>query len=280
MIDAQTNTLYLSPLLKEFYPRFWKNFKIALEEANVQPRFLEGTKDVWCVDFMPIQIGSNRFIQFVYDPLYLKKQSLRKYVSNPNLVTNKLGIDSQITSSDIVLDGGNVVRYNGICIMTTRIFIDNPNYSEAELIRALTELLELDQLIVIPEQPDDPTGHSDGMVRFLDRQTVLINDYSKDADPNFQKELHGCLREANLELVTIPTSMYDNRSCDDATGDYINFIQMDGVVFLPVFNRRHDNEVIRRFEGLFPKSSVIPVESSQLSKDGGVLNCVSWNICL
>ena len=73
-------------------------------------------------------------------------------------------------------------------------------------------MLNVDEMIIIPEQPDDWTGHADGMVRFVDNNTVVINDYSKETDRSFVDELYGVLQAANLKITEIPTSMYDNNT--------------------------------------------------------------------
>ena len=48
------------------------------------------------------------------------------------------------------------------------------------MIDSLTELFEVDKIIFIPTDEDDIFGHADGMVRFIDDDTVLINNYSKE----------------------------------------------------------------------------------------------------
>ena len=52
----------------------------------------------------------------------------------------------------------------------------------------LRDELRVAELIVIPKEPYDEIGHADGMVRFLDAKTVLVNDYS-EVDPDFGQRL-------------------------------------------------------------------------------------------
>lgn len=37
-------------------------------------------------------------------------------------------------------------------------------------------------------------------------------------------------------------------------------------------------QVLKQFEGLFPGKVVATVNSNELALDGGILNCISWNI--
>lgn len=276
IVDKETNHLYLSDRLESDYPNFFKNFKKALDDNGIQPDYLSETKDVWCVDFMPIQISENKFVQFKFDPTYLKKKKWQKAKSAPSLICTEIDLSPAVT--DIIADGGNVARSKNKVIMTTRVIEENPQYSVKQLTDKITELLDIDQLILIPTQPDDFTGHSDGMVRFLDEHTILLNDYSKESDQDFVRALQAALHNTGLDIIEIPTTIFDNPDVEDATGDYINYLQMDGIIFLPTFKRKEDDQVIKQFEDLFQGTTIVPVESNQLSKNGGILNCISWNI--
>lgn len=63
-----------------------------------------------------------------------------------------------------------------------------------------------------------------------------------------------------------------------ANGVYINFLQMKGKIFFPVFGLKEDEEAIKLISSYFPKSKIYPIDSNEIAKDGGVLNCISWNI--
>ena len=65
---------------------------------------------------------------------------------------------------------------------------------------------------------------------------------------------------------------------NSAEGVYINFLQVRGVVFVPVYDRPQDNEATTLLNRMFPGSQIVPVSSKELATGGGGLNCVSWNI--
>ena len=108
--------------------------------------------------------------------------------------------------------------------------------------------------------------------------TQYKSDFTDEPNRKFVLNLKIMLQNARLKVIDIPTSIYENEDIDDATGDYMNFLQMHGLIFLPVFNRKEDDHVIKQFEELFPDSIIIPVLSNDLSKEGGIINCVTWNI--
>ena len=70
--DKQTNFLYLADTLQKKYSNFFKQFEKVLNVCNINFQLLPHTKDVWAVDYMPIQIGKDAFVQFVYNPDYLR----------------------------------------------------------------------------------------------------------------------------------------------------------------------------------------------------------------
>lgn len=276
--DEKTNFLYLADTLPKLFPEFWKQFELALKEQKINFDFLPGTNDVWCRDYMPVQTNAKRFVQFVYQPGYLQTIEYKPTISNPDEICRKVGIKT--IHSEIKLDGGNVIKSEKQAIVTDKIFSENPQIERKQLIVQIQELLEVERLHVIPKQPFDFTGHADGMVRFLDEETLLLNDFGFEKDW-FQKRLKGKLNQTGLKIekfVYSPMLSLSKEDKDTAEGTYINFLQIGKVIFLPVFNKTEDEIALKQTQNYFPGCTVIPVFSNELAKKGGVLNCISWNI--
>jgi len=274
--DAQTNFLYLADTLPKMYPEFYNRLEKDLKNQKVDFDFLPSTKDVWAVDYMPIQVG-DRFIQFKYDPVYLKPKKHHKTISDVDGICSVLGIETK--KSNIVLDGGNLVRSKNQAFLTNRIFVDNPAWDRKKLIFQLKELLELDRLFLIPEQPGDYTGHADGMVRFIDEYTILANDFSRE-QKEFYESFEIALQNTDLKVIQLPYNVYENPNDNYANGDYINYLQMRQGIFVPTFGLPEDEKAIQITKSCFPGQNIIPIESNNLAKNGGILNCISWNITI
>src|SRR5690606_24197938 len=120
-------------------------------------------------------------------------------------------------------------------------------------------------------------GHADGMIRFLDEDTVIINDYKREKE-EFYRAFEIAIHNSGLDYIRIPYNVYDNRSNKQANGDYINYLQMENSIIIPVFNIKEDQEVIKQFEQMFVGQKIRIVDSTPIADDGGVLNCVTWNI--
>lgn len=274
--DGQTNLLYLPDTLSKKYPAFYERFNSLLQENRIKAQFLINTKDVWAVDYMPIQITPGRFVQFQYSPPYLTSTiKWSKTISNVDTICKGLGIVP--IKSKIILDGGNVVRTKNKVIITERVFIDNPSYNRKKLISELYELLEVEQIFFIPQQPKDFTGHADGMVRFLDEDTIIVNDYENE-NGDFYRAFENAIHNMGLDLFRIPYFVDNNKSDDNANGCYINYLEMENLVVLPVFGIKEDDKVFAQFDQMFAGTKVVTLESNEIASDGGILNCITWNI--
>lgn len=273
--DSQTNFLYLADTLPKKYPCFYKRFKKVLTNCNINFSLLPNTKDVWAVDYMPIQADLNKFVRFAYDPSYLQTKKLLKTISDVDTICNKIGLETLKTN--IILDGGNVTRWTNKVIMTDRVFKDNPTYERKQLIKELYELLEVEKLYFVPEQPGDFTGHSDGMVRFINEITVVINDYSQEKEW-FHRAFEIAIHNTGLDYIKIPYNVYNNKSNDQANGDYINYLQMENTVIVPTFGIKEDDLAVRQIETVFAGQTIATIDSNEIANDGGILNCITWNI--
>lgn len=271
--DNKTNFVYFSALLPQRYPKFFQELEAVLREKRIEYGLLPHTKDIWCRDYMPVQTPKGDFVQFNYDPRYLKPKRYWRRRTNAAKTCRAIGIRSLL--SDIRLDGGNVVMSRTKAILTDRIFHENTHYLKDKLIKELKRLLKVRQVIIIPECLDDLFGHADGMVRFLSEDTVLVNDYSHE--PAFQKNLYRSLKGAKLDLKPIPYNPYCNKGELNATGIYINYLQVCRTILCPIYGMKEDalaHEVFLKYFG----ANVIPIRANAIAKKGGVLNCVSWNI--
>lgn len=144
--------------------------------------------------------------------------------------------------------------------MTTKIFFENRGFSELQLIEELKNILEINEIIFVPIEKDDWLGPADGMARFLDSETVLINEFDRN-DPNNFIDFLSALNNAKLNWKTIPNTSPFNLDPVDASGLYLNYLELENHLFLPIFEQRTDQQAIDIVEELFPgKKSSLSVE--------------------
>jgi len=99
--------------------------------------------------------------------------------------------------------------------------------------------------VVIPKEPFDDIGHSDGMVRFIDEKTLLVNEYLGEGRA-FGKRLHNRLRRKGFELILFPYNPTDEQGTDPgippAVGVYINFLHVGNLIVCPIFGNRRGRQ--------------------------------------
>lgn len=117
--DSQTNFLYLSEKLKE-RKSFSGEPGCVLQKHQVAHDYLPSTKDIWAVDYMPIQVDNNKFIRFTYQPDYLNFKKYQSIITDADPVCDQIKI--QVIKSNINLDGGNVIKGKEWVILTNKIF--------------------------------------------------------------------------------------------------------------------------------------------------------------
>lgn len=277
--DFQTNFVYFSGLLPHRHAQIFKDITALLKIRNLKFGILPHTHDIWCRDYMPVQVSKNKFLQFRYEPSYLKAKKWRATITDPIKICRAIGVKPKI--SEIVVDGGNVVRFGIKAIMTERIYSENCGYPEEVLVDILKELLKVNELIIIPEEPGDPFGHADGCVRFIDEKNVIINEPQKD-NQKFNRSLRRILKNHRLSFHEVPYFIdNDPKNKDSVVGNYINYLEVGNLVVVPAYNG-YDVENTKAFKAIKrvfgPRKVVESIESTAIAKQGGVLNCVSWGI--
>ena len=273
-------TVYLSALLKERYPDTCGRLTALLEEYGIPCRFLQGTRDIWCRDYMPVQTASGKLVQFRYEPSYLKgKPEWEASRTDPAEVCRANGITPDRTS-DINLDGGNVLLCGDRAVISDRIFTENPNRDRQQLLAELAGLLEA-EIIVIPAQKTDMTGHADGMVRFINRDTLIGNDRAMEYK-YWAQGIDAVLQRYRMHYEDVPFfyDYKDPKHPHHAIGIYVNYLQVGNLLVLPVFNvpGNKDAEALARIRALFPARTVVPFNCNDIALEGGLLNCITWTL--
>lgn len=276
--DRESNFVYFSDLLETKCPLVFKQLIQRFEQLEIKYGILPKTRDLWVVDFMPIQVRQDYYLQYKYDPDYLRPKKYQNTKTDPKKVCDEIDLKTNVVS--IVLDGGNVVKYKNKVILTTKVFKENPDYPEHDLITEIKNQLQVEQVIIIPQEPNDFVGHSDGMVRFIDEDTVLVNQYPKNKTyEDFAYSLRWSLRNAGLRTIDFPYNSWENKDKFDATGCYINFLEIGKYIFYPIYAVPSDQLALLKLMNAFDDERVfVEIDCRELAKLGGVLNCATWNV--
>lgn len=277
--DPQTNKIFISALLEKKFQKFHNDLTSIFKKHQISFDELPFTKDIWVRDFMPVQVSENKFIEYRYDPDYLQGKKWRKQKSYPDLICDKIGL--QTIKTDIILDGGNVIRGKDHVILTDKAIVENKdNYSQEKLEEELKRLFEVDHIVWIPWDKEESYGHADGMGRFIGDENVLLNHYFREYDSKFQDQLFDSLEKAGLQYHELKfTGKKQNEKLNWA---YINYLQTKDLIIVPVLGIEEDKQALEQLWKYFPGYSaankIEQVDVSELVKEGGVLNCMTWTI--
>lgn len=275
ILEQQCNTVIVTDLLQKLHPGIYNNIDTTCNAHHIEVVEISGANDLWCRDFMPVQVQEDKFVQFKFNPSYYHHPSYRHLQTDVDKLSFK--VNGELIYSDIVLDGGNLCYLQNRAILTDRVFKDNSHYTRQVLLQELYSLLEVDEIIIIPALPYELTGHADGIIRFIDDDTVLLNDLTQICSKTYWNKLHKVL-DSKFKVILLPNDLHLNKSVDDATGDYINLFITQNLIFTPIYGTDMDHVVLSIIKAHFHKFTIVPVQSGTLACKGGVLHCATWTV--
>jgi agmatine deiminase len=263
--------IYLSSLFKKRLPILYAQ----LVDNKLEHTFIKNTKDIWTRDFMPVYINDNNYVLFDYKPSYL--------VGFSSIRTNAkhcLPKNINVKYSSLIIDGGNIIYNNKYVVLTDVIYFDNNTKTKSEIDEELQQIFYPKKTLIIPSEKGDLFGHSDGMVRFVDENTIIVNNYNNlGYSKTFINKLFYVFISEGLNILQCPYFPEDRitqNGVPSAKGNYVNFLETATTIFLPQFNIKSDEEALLFFNTHFNKK-IIPIDCEELAEYGGLLNCVSWS---
>jgi agmatine deiminase len=227
------------------------------------------------------------FVRARYDPEYADTAHSRAVQSGFTRFLGRswsaAGARHPMRKLDLILEGGNVCHNGrGGLIVTEKVLLRNRLVGAADLTAMLRTAVHVDRLGVVPVEPDDPIGHADGMVRWVDPHRLVVNDYANQPDPRYKRfshKLSASLEEAfgNRKIITAPYPLprLNLATPLDATGNYLNFLMTGNKLYLPAYGIPEDEEA-RAVLSNSCGAQISSVEATSLAREGGVLNCITW----
>lgn len=267
--DTDTNIVHLSHWLYREFPDIFSGLLHILQKQHVAFEVIPNTNDLWCRDYMPVQIDNERFVCYTYCPDYLRKnKTRRKYITDAHEMCELLGLDAKHT--DIIIDGGNVVKAGNRIIMTEKVFVENPQYTPKALQEELEKLFEC-ELLFLPWDRTEKYGHSDGIVKEISNDTVLMTNYA-----DFDSKLAAEMVKRLSHVFHVETLHYDNLKKDDRSWAYINFLSVGELIVLPQLGIDHDEQAYKQVCDYYPHHTVRELNVVESVANGGGLNCITW----
>ena len=297
--DNLTNTVLFSDLLPKKCPTLNQHISETMEAKGIRYAYLSETKDIWCRDFMPIQIAEDRFVFYKYTPDYLQDKTGLRLRSNPEKVffvnSNQLMWELPMTLKtemlfdglrpipvtkmvfsptrmDLIMDGGNVVKCGNTIVMTEKVFFENKDKTRAEVEGILKDTLQSD-ILFLPWDRKEIFGHSDGIVHYAGNGRILLTNYD-DFSPYYYNRFRKAL-EKHFDVIPLK---YEAKRQHARSWSYINFLQVGKLVLVPQLGLEEDGQALEQIGIALPDCEVVGIPSLEAVRRGGALNCISWNI--
>ena len=298
--DNLTNTVFFSARLRFACPNLFKSISAELQKRGILRDLLWETNDIWCRDYMPIQMERDRLISYKYTPDYLQDEKYTRLQTDPEKVLQsksneqfRLILASKLEEDvvfdgfrpikamrpvvdsikiDLVIDGGNIVKCGDYIVMTEKVFVENKEKSRDEVERILHDAFRCD-ILFLPWDRNEYFGHSDGIVHYAGNGRVLLtnyNDFSIYYYRRFRKAL-----ESRFEVIPLQYKVNRKHARSWA---YINFLQVGKLVFVPQLGIEEDEQAMEQIGNAMPDCEVVGIPALEAVRKGGALNCISWNV--
>lgn len=252
-----------------------KYYERKIPEQNI---LIADVHDIWMRDFTTVDPINP--VEFVYTWASMSKyesQDVQK--SFVDAITNKLGVERE--KSNLILDGGNIVdNYKGRIVTTARFLEDN-KLSREEGKRALKEFLGAKEVAIL-EPDEDGLAHSDGMVAFIDDNTLLVNDYSEDKE--FRDIVLDELEASfpGVKIIEVPVKFKESEGTEwegfsSSCGVNLNLVMTNNALYVPTFGIENDKEVLKIIRANTSKA-VVEVPATSVCPMGGSVRCLTWQV--
>jgi len=283
--ETEKEVVVFSSLYIRDYPELYKEISDILFSYHKGYGTVSHTKDYWVRDFMPVQMDTDVFLQFIYNPDYLQAQ--KQYITDVDKVMAHWPYDHETVKIPLVVDGGNMVFCKGyrngeethFLVMTEKVLVENPSFNRQQTEQILRCAFRDTHMTIVwlPWDRLDKCGHTDGIVRCAGvgkggKPKVLVNLELYDDD--IANKMYRALTE-HFEVVELQLSEYDELSWA-----YINSLQTHDFIILPgIGNAVTDAEALAQYRRMFPEygDNIHQVQMHDfISENGGALNCCTW----
>jgi len=165
----------------------------------------------------------------------------------------------------------------------------NPSLKKDEIETEVKNCLGLNHLIWLNQglEGDHTDGHIDTIARFVNSDTILINNSRDSLDPNTMamKDNQRILKQWSqekkipLNIVSVPLPIrklyYEDQRLPI---NYVNFYFTNEHLIVPQFGDVNDRIALEIIQKEVPKKNVIGLPALEIMNGGGVFNCLTQQV--
>lgn len=263
--------------------------RVIASQKNLSILHIPEVTDIWVRDWGPLR-SNTRMIKAIYSPAYLAQYKHEAESDNSAGIKLAQHVTPPVVNLGLILDCGNFIHNGaGTAIMTERVLRDNGHRQEEEIRAMFRNICGIERCVFAEEEPGDETGHIDGTARFLDEKTIAVGTYRpndtelRDAADRIAESITLSLPDYTIVRVPHGPVRYSEgkEGMPSARGNHMNFLRHKNTIFVPCYGDKEDDQALRILSDAVPWANVKPVRHrllNELSRFGGVLNCISCNV--
>lgn len=198
---------------------------------------------------------------------------------------------------DMILEGGSIeTNGKGVMLVTESVLLNpnrNPHLSKDEIESRLKTWLGQEKVIWLNRglEGDDTDGHIDDLSRFLNENTIMtmITDDPEDVNYDALQENYTLLKSAtdqhgnpfNIVTLPMPLTHIEGTTVDGSEhvpASYANFYIANGVVLLPLYDPRYDDQALALFREYFTDREVVGIDCRDLVWGQGSIHCITQQL--
>lgn len=255
--------------------------------------------DVWARDCGPIAVKREKeereevaFTDWEFNSWGGKYSSWDADNAIPGRLADRFGVPR--FEPGMVLEGGAIeVNGEGMLLTTESVLLNpnrNPGLNREQIEEKLRRYLGVNRVVWLKAglKGDDTDGHIDDLTRFLAPGHVVTMISHDPADVNYDvlHENLERLREVRteegkplrIETLPMPKTEIEGTTVDGSThvpASYANFYIANGVVLMPLYDDRYDQQAMELLVRAFPDRRVAGVPCADLVWGQGGIHCIT-----
>lgn len=205
--------------------------------------------------------------------------------------------DLPVFKPGMVLEGGSIdVNGEGLLLTTESVLLNpnrNPGLTKEEIEAKLQGYLGAEKIIWLKDglAGDDTDGHIDDLSRFVNRNTILTMVCNDPEDINYAAlqenyEILSRTRDTHgepLHIITLPLpkTRIEGTTVDGSEhvpASYANFYIANGVVLVPLYDERYDDEAMKVIGEFFPDREIKGIHCADLVWGQGSIHCITQQL--
>lgn len=294
-VIARTVAQYQKLLIVCRDNRHEQHIRTVLGEQLANIVFLTASvNDIWVRDTVFLSIenaGKPQLLNFRFNGWGNKYPHQEDNALNHKLLNQPPFKGSSHSDIEFVLEGGSIESDGHGTLLTTRQCLLNPNrnptLTQAEIEERLHHYFGGNRFLWLDQDNlsgDDTDAHIDTLARFCSADTIA---YTSCDDPGDQHYLSlqnmaeqlknfrdNTNKPYNLVALPMPQPVY-NESGERLPANYANFLIINHVVLVPVYDDPMDNIALTKLTSCFPERKIIPIPCRPLVHQYGSLHCMT-----